>query len=241
MNDQMLASLIINGSKYVNEHKGISGFYSKVFFRIRSAYDGRDWPDMSINAQTQTWDCPSRDAFNAEAEEILAFIQSDPNNSLHIHPCQFSGVVENSFIPAIEAAIASAKTFKLTGTDIYEEVHATLPADPSTEAIFAALMEAHATKRTNLYVNEPLVSKVAERYSVPVLRSVELPDNSGSVYVCGTRGAKNYVPRAAVSKVYYSMLEQGYIKTATLMKGGMGYRSANKTEQRTLPKFILTN
>ena len=88
---------------------------------------------------------------------------------LYLHPSSFSGVIDEASIQPLQEQLSKARTFRCYHVDRYEEYR-----DLSDEAYRAELeakrdeitsyvLEKCRTKRSNLYIVDPVAIHVAER------------------------------------------------------------------------------
>jgi hypothetical protein len=148
-----------------NINANVAGKYSNTHFRIdKNGYDG---------SGRNQWSDGVRAAYEAELAAILTangwrIEESDKlhsarhatkgRNFLYLHPQDFSGVCENSERESLYKALAKAETFVCHSVDVYAEVYDMTDEElaeklsSEKDTIESELLEAFATKRSNLYI-----------------------------------------------------------------------------------------
>jgi hypothetical protein len=150
---------------------------------------------------------------------------------LYLHPMIFSGVILQSEVPSIEAMLSVAKTFQLREIGRFEEYEDMSDADYETylvskEAdIVRDLLAAYRTARKNLYFTGDFSMRVAMRYKINRLASKGKYGDLAWLYAFHLKTA---------------LVDLGYIVTAQT-RHGIGYRTANKTEQKHLRPLFDEN
>lgn len=146
------------------------------------------------------------------------------SQDLYLHPQEFSGVILDSEVQRIKDLPAKAKTFQCYHVDFYEEYldindeeyRALL--ETKREEITAALLKSYKTKRSNLYIVDPVAPDIAERFSVR--------------RICDKENHHNIAYRF-VSDIVDQLLEQGLLVTAKATHGD-GIRATTDKEKKAL-------
>jgi len=238
------SSITFNQPGRVNDHKGIAGYYSDIYFRIdKNGYTGQGWSDERI--EDGKWVSELRQTFSVEVERLFAAngwsleksgrdyvctTVTKEKSCLYLHPQDFAGVCENAEIEAVTAFLTGAGSFILRAVDVYEEIYdmsdekLTEKLDRERNDIYAEIMTAYTTKRRNLYVaGTGPVESIGRRHSVGRLALGNRSDFHGldrrSDGVCQTYAAN----------IFQELLNSGKIVTANT-KSGQGYRTAKKDE-----------
>jgi hypothetical protein len=226
-----LAKLIMNPKPPTNGHKGETGYYSEVYFRIeRNGYSGRGWDDQRI--ENGAWKSERREAFTSEVAGLFTAhgwtLEDGKYNGsantvfkgkscLYLHPQNFSGIAENSLIEEVAAFLSCGKSFELPAVDIYEEIFDWPESEINAyfeqlrPDVDAAIIKRYTTKRRNLFtVGTEALRDTANSFSIPVMP-----------------GTPDFSPRKAypryVAELFDEMLKNGRIVSATT-KHGTGYR-----------------
>ena len=149
--------------------------YRMVYLRIRSGGYNFGWTSDTDRAafkeesrrlfQELGW------TFHAGHNGVCDTVTKD-NQDLYLHPLSFSGVLDEANIQPLLEHLSKAKTFQCYHLDRYEEY-----LDMSDEEYRAALeakrgeitafiLEQCRTKRSNLYITDPVAVIVAEQFEV---------------------------------------------------------------------------
>ena len=200
--------------------------YRKVYFRIDSNYRyDTGWGDKG-----------AEDAFLAESRALFrgAGWELHPGREgsgacdtvtkgqqeLYLHPMNFSGVIREDEIPAVQAALSQAESFHCRGVDCYEEYvelsdeeYLTLLGSRRDE-IEAEILKHYQTRRRNLYVTGPGAESIARLFSV---RRVN--DKDGKHDLAGP----------FVENLIGQMLREGRLVAAET-RYGVGIRTATNEE-----------
>ena len=142
------------------------------------------------------------------------------HQDLYLHPTCFSGVMDEADIEPILEQISKAKAFQCYHVDRYDEYQ-----DLSDEEYRAALeakrgeitdfiLEQCRTKRSNLYITDPVAVIVAEEFEVCRL--------------CD-KGRKNAVGKQFVAELMAQLIQEGRLVTAETAQGE-GIRTATAKE-----------
>ena len=203
--------------------------YRMVYFRIRTEGYASGW--SSEAAET---------AFREESRRLFQgsgwTVQAGGNGSsdtvtrdrqdLYLHPDSFSGVMEESGIEPLREQLAEAGTFRCYAVDRYEEYmdmsdeeyRAALEA--KRDEITAFVLEQCRTKRTNLYITDPVALHIAEHFEIPRL--------------CD-RDRHNGVGIQFMSELVERLLQQGRLRSAETTHG-RGIRTATAKELKKRPQ-----
>ena len=142
------------------------------------------------------------------------------NQDLYLHPLSFSGVLDEANIQPLLEQLSNAQTFSCYHIDCYEEY-----LDMSDEEYRAELEEKRGeitdfileqcrTKRSNLYITDPVAVIVAEQFEV-----CRLCDKDGN----------NSVGKRFVAELMAQLLQEGRLVTAETTHGE-GIRTATEKE-----------
>ena len=142
------------------------------------------------------------------------------HQDLYLHPLSFSGVMDEANIQPLQEQLSKAQTFQCYHIDCYEEY-----LDMSDEEYRAALeakrgeitnfiLEQCRTKRTNLYITDPVAVIVAEQFEICRL--------------CD-KDRNNSVGKRFVAELITQLLQEGWLVTAETIHGE-GIRTATAKE-----------
>lgn len=211
--------------------------YRKVYFRIQIySYDysygrGSGWASKADAAAFQE---ESRRLFqelgwtlHAGGHGIGDTVTKD-RQDLYLHPTSFSGVMDESNIQPLQVELSKARTFCCYAVDCYEEY-----MDMSDEEYWAALeakrgeitafiLEQCKTKRTNLYIVDPIAPSIAKKFEIRRL--------------CD-RERDNAVGNRFVSEVIDQLLQEGRLVSAETTHGE-GIRTATPKEIKDYHKPV---
>ena len=145
------------------------------------------------------------------------------NQDLYLHPLSFSGVMDEANIQPLQEQLSKARTFNCYHCDCYEEYQ-----DMSDGEYRAALearrgeitdfiLEQCRTKRSNLYITDPVAVIVAEQFEVCRL--------------CD-RDRDNGVGKRFVAELMAQLLQEGRLVAAETTHG-KGIRTATEKELGT--------
>ena len=145
------------------------------------------------------------------------------HQDLYLHPLSFSGVMDEANIQPLQEQLSKAQTFQCYHVDRYEEY-----LDMSDEEYRAALeakrgeitdfiLEQCKTKRSNLYITDPVAVIVAEQFEVCRLCDRDRNNGVGKRFVAGLMG---------------QLLREGRLVTAETTHGE-GIRTATEKELGT--------
>ena len=149
--------------------------YRKVYFRIRTDCYSSGWTSDA-----------DRTAFKEESRRLFQELgwavtfghngscdtAAKDQQDLYLHPSSFSGVIDEASIQPLQEQLSKARTFRCYHVDRYEEYR-----DLSDEAYRAELeakrdeitsyvLEKCRTKRSNLYIVDPVAIHVAEHFAI---------------------------------------------------------------------------
>ena len=199
--------------------------YRKVYFRIHTEGYASGWASETAKAmfreesrrlfQELGWE------FHAGRSGIADTVTKDQQD-LYLHPDSFSGVMEESGIQPLQEQLAAVRTrsFRCYAVDRYEEYMdmdngeywAALEA--KRDEITAFVLEQCKTRRSNLYITDPVALHVAERFEIRRL--------------CD-RGRHNEVGIRFVTELVEGLLRQGRLRCAETTHG-RGIRTATAKE-----------
>ena len=149
--------------------------YRQVYFRIRTDCYNSGWTsDVDRTAfekesrrlfQELGWTASL--GYNGGCDTVTMGQQD-----LYLHPSSFSGVIDEASIQPLQEQLSKARTFRCYHVDRYEEYR-----DLSDEAYRAELeakrdeitsyvLEKCRTKRSNLYIVDPVAIHVAEHFKI---------------------------------------------------------------------------
>ena len=145
------------------------------------------------------------------------------NQDLYLHPLSFSGVLNEADIQPLQKQLSKAQSFRCYHVDCYEEY-----LDMSDEEYRAALeakrgeitdfiLEQCRTKRSDLYITDPVAVIVAEQFEVCRL--------------CD-KDRNNSVGKQFVTELMTQLLQQGRLVSAET-DHGEGIRTATEKELGT--------
>lgn len=201
--------------------------YRKVYFRIKSAY--------SYNCGFQSDD--ARDQFKEESRRIFqaagwtlhpphsngcSDTVTKGNQELYLHPMNFSGVVDETEIPEVEAQLAQATVFQCYHIDLYD-TYFDMTDDAylahlktQREEIISFILERYKTKRRNLYITSIDASDIAQKFTV--------------LRICDKDGRRNKA-NGFISELMEQLVQEGRLVTAQT-KHGVGIRTATGADAK---------
>lgn len=142
--------------------------------------------------------------------------------NLYLHPTSFSGVMDENNIQPLMEQLSEAKTFRCYAFDCYEE-YADMSdneycsiLESKREEIRSFILEQCRTKRTNLYITDPVAVYIAQHFEI--------------CRICD-RDRNNAVGNRFVSELIEQLLQEGRLVTAETTHGP-GIRTATSTELR---------
>lgn len=197
--------------------------YRMVYLRIRSSGYNFGWTSDTDQA-----------AFKEESRRIFQELGwslrvgrngacdtvTNGHQDLYLHPTSFSGVMDEANIQPLLEQLSKARTFQCYHFDCYEEY-----LDMSDEEYRAALeakrgeitdfiLEQCRTKRSNLYITDPVAIVVAEEFEVCRLYD---------------RDRNNSVGKRFVAELMAQLIQKGRLVTAET-DYGEGIRTATAKE-----------
>lgn len=139
---------------------------------------------------------------------------------LYLHPFNFSGVMDEANIQPLQEQLSKGRTFQCYTVDCYEEY-----ADLSDEEYRAALearrdeitnfiLEQCRTKRTNLYITDPVALHFSEHFEIRRLCDRERHNAVGNLFM---------------SELIDQLLQEGRLVSAETAHGA-GIRTATARE-----------
>lgn len=202
--------------------------YREVYFRIDSAYHGYDgWPadddktafveEVRKLFQSGGW------TVHANERDCVCDTVTKGQQELYLHPMNFSGVILENEIPAIEALLAKATTFRCRATDrmvIYYEMtdeEYLKHLESRRDEIIQAILERCKTKRSNLFLVGGFTMGIADQFSVH--------------RICDREGRRNKAYKF-VSELVDQLIHEGQLITADT-KDGPGIRTATAKERKS--------
>ena len=171
--------------------------YRKVYFRIRTDCYSSGWTSDA-----------DRTAFKEESRRLFQELgwavtfghngscdtAAKDQQDLYLHPSSFSGVIDEASIQPLQEQLSKARTFRCYHVDRYEEYR-----DLSDEAYRAELeakrdeitdyiLEKCRTKRSNLYIVDPVAIHVAEHFAILRLCDKDKRNKIGNQFVAELMG-----------------------------------------------------
>ncbi len=203
--------------------------YRMVYFRIRTEGYASGWSSKAAETMFRE---ESRRLF----QELGWSLQTGRNGAsdtvtkdrqdLYLHPDSFSGVMEESGIEPLRERLTAARTFRCYAVDRYaeymdmsdDEYRAELEEKRNEITVF--VLEQCRTKRTNLYITDPVALHIAEHFEIPRL--------------CD-RDRHNGVGIQFMSELVERLLQQGRLCSAETTHG-RGIRTATAKELKKRPQ-----
>ena len=139
---------------------------------------------------------------------------------LYLHPTSFSGVLEDTTVPRLQEHLSKARTFQCYAVDRYEEYSELSDEEYQSilesqrDEITAFTLKQYQTKRTNLYITDPVAEYIAESFEICRL--------------CD-RDQRNSVGKRFATELVAQLLQEGRLVAAET-DSGMGLRSATAKE-----------
>ena len=198
--------------------------YRKVYFRIRTECYSSGW---SSDADRAAFKEESRRLFQElgwtleHGHNGVCDTVTKDRQDLYLHPSVFSGVMEEANIPPLQEQLSKARTFHSFGFNCHEEYR-----DLSNEAYRAELeakrdeitgyiLEKCRTKRSNLYIVDPVAIHVAEHFEVCRLCDKDRHNKIGNQFV---------------AELMEELLQKGWLVAAETSQG-KGIRTATPKER----------
>lgn len=147
---------------------------------------------------------------------------------LYLHPTSFNGVMDENNIQSMQEQLSKAQTFHCYAFDCYEEYadlsdeeyRATL--ESKRDEITAYILEQCRTKRTNLYIVDPVAARIAMQFEICRLCDKERHNAIGNQFV---------------SELIDQLLQKGRLVTAET-SCGEGIRTATAKELRVYRRTV---
>ena len=198
--------------------------YRKIYFRIRTEGYTSGW---SSDADRAAFKEESRRLFQElgwtleHGHNGVCDTVTKDRQDLYLHPSVFSGVMEEVNIPPLQEQLSKARTFHSFGFNCHEEYR-----DLSNEAYRAELeakrdeitgyiLEKCRTKRSNLYIVDPVAIHVAEHFEVCRLCDKDRHNKIGNQFV---------------AELMEELLQKGWLVAAETSQG-KGIRTATPKER----------
>ena len=197
--------------------------HRKVYLRIRSSDYNSGWTSDEDAA-----------AFKEESRRIFQELGwtlhaghngvcdtvTNGHQDLYLHPTSFSGVMDEANIQPLREQLSKAQTFHCYHADCYEEYldmsdgeyRAALEAKRGEITRF--ILEQCRTKRSNLYITDPVAERVAQQFEICRL--------------CD-KDRKNSVGKRFMAELVAQLLQEGRLVTAETTHGE-GIRTATAKE-----------
>jgi len=204
--------------------------YRMVYLRIQCrGYD----PAGAGNTDLTAFKAESRQLFQEmgwtlqEGRNGVCDTVTKDRQDLYLHPASFSGVLDEANIPLLREQLSGAQTFQCCAVDCYEEY-----LDMSDEEyrnvlearrdeIAAFILEQYRTKRSNLYIVDPVAECAAEHFEVRRLCDKDRRNSCG---------------RRFVSELIIQLLQEGQLVAAETDCGeGIRTATAKELQVRTQP------
>ena len=198
--------------------------YRKIYFRIRTEGYTSGW---SSDADRAAFKEESRRLFQELGWTVTlgqnggCDTVTKDRQDLYLHPSSFSGVLDEDNIQPLQEQLVQARTFHCYHVDRYEEYR-----DLSDEAYRAELeakrdeitgyiLEKCRTKRSNLYIVDPVAIHVAEHFEVCRLCDKDRHNKIGNQFV---------------ADLMDELLQKGWLVAAETSQG-KGIRTATSKER----------
>ncbi len=146
---------------------------------------------------------------------------------LYLHPSSFSGVLEEANIPLLREQLSGTQTFQCYAVDCYEEYldlsdeEYRNMLEARRDEITAFILEQCRTKRSNLYIVDPVAECAAKHFEVRRL--------------CD-KDRRNSIGRRFVSELITQLLQEGRLVAAETDCGeGIRTATAKELQGRTQP------
>ena len=149
--------------------------YRKIYFRIHTECYSSGWSSDTDRA-----------AFKEESRRLFQELGwtvklgcnggcdtvSKDRQDLYLHPSSFSGVMDEANTEALQEKLTQARTFYCYHIDRYEEYRDLsdegyrAELETKRDEIIAYILKRCRTKRSNLYIVDPVAAHVAEHFKV---------------------------------------------------------------------------
>ena len=209
--------------------------YRMVYLRVRSGGYNFGWSNDGDQAafkeesrrlfQELGW------ALHAGHNGVCDTVTKD-NQDLYLHPLSFSGVLDEANIQPLLDQLSKAKTFQCYHLDRYEEYLDMSDEEYRTalEAkrgeITAFILEQCRTKRSNLYITDPVAVIVAEQFEVCRLCDKDRNNGVGKQFVTELMAQLLQEGRLVSAETDYG---EG-IRTATAKELGVRHQSGEQEQ-----------
>ena len=211
--------------------------YRKVYFRIQAYAYGYGYgcnSDWSNEADEAAFEQECRSLFQQLGWTLhpgsngVCDTAAKDRQDLYLHPTSFSGVMEEANIQPLQERLSKGKTFRCYAVDCCEEYadlsdeeyRAVLEA--KHEEITAFILEHCRTKRTNLYITDPVAARFAEHFEI--------------LRLCD-RDRHNAVGNRFMSELINRLLQEGRLVSAETTHGA-GIRTATARELKDYRKPV---
>ena len=198
--------------------------YRKIYFRIHTEGYVSGWSSDSDKA-----------AFKEESRRLFKSLGwtltlghngccdtvTKGQQDLYLHPSSFSGVLDEDNIQSLQEQLSKAQTFRCYHTDRYEEYRDLsdegyrAELETKRDEIIAYILKRCRTKRSNLYIVDPVAAHVAEHFKVHRL--------------CDRHG-NNKIGNQFVSELMDELLQKGWLVSGKMTHGD-GIRTATNKER----------
>lgn len=211
--------------------------YRKVYFRIQTYAYGCGYgcdSGWASEADEAAFDSKCRSLFqqlgwtlHTGSNGVCDTVTKD-RQDLYLHPTSFSGVMDEANIQPLQEQLSKGKTFRCCAVDCYEE-YADLSdeeygaaLEAKREEIIAFILEQCRTKRTNLYITDPVALHFAEHFEIRRL--------------CD-RDRHNAVGNRFMAELIDRLLQEGRLVSAETTHG-VGIRTATARELKDYHKPV---
>lgn len=205
--------------------------YRMVYFRIHTDSYGSGWSSEADKAAFKEESCSLFRGLGWTlhvGESGVCDTVTKDQQDLYLHPTSFSGVMDENNIQSMQEQLSKARTFRCYTVDCYEEY-----ADLSDEEYRAALeskrdeitayiLEQCRTRRTNLYITDPVALHFAEHFEIRRLCDRERHNTVGNRFM---------------SELIDQMLQEGWLVSAETTHG-VGIRTATARELKDYRKPV---
>lgn len=199
--------------------------YFKVYFRIKSAYQG--YSGFENDEQSKAFHAEVAATFASDNWEITpgqSGCYSDTakkeKQELYLHPMNFSGVIREDNIEHLRILLSAdtLQSFHCYHVDLYNEYKDMTDDEylsllhTREQEIETALLTSCQTKRKNLYAVGDVVGMVSDKFSVPRLGQRDGLDEEHIV----VREVFNRLTRTGAIEVSQTKYGEGYRTTARI-------------------------
>lgn len=198
--------------------------YRKIYFRIHTECYSSGWSSDTDRA-----------AFKEESRRLFQELGwtvklgcnggcdtvSKDRQDLYLHPSSFSGVMDEANTEALQEKLTQARTFYCYHIDRYEEYRDLsdegyrAELETKRDEIIAYILKRCRTKRSNLYIVDPIAAHVAEHFKVH--------------HLCDRHG-NNKIGNQFVSELMDELLQKGWLVSGKMTHGD-GIRTATNKER----------